>query len=91
MVKINLGDWSWIVRGKQRRAVIKCMDEVRIPTQISKECGLSLNHTSRVLREFEKRGLAKCLTPKEKVGRLYKLLERGDKVRQKLIKGNKDC
>ena len=85
MVKINLKDWSWVVRGKQRRTVIKYMDKAKIPTEIKEESGLSLNHVSRVLREFEKKGLAKCITPKEKVGRLYKLTQRGGRVR-KLLK-----
>ena len=85
MARVNLKDWSWIVRGKQRRAVIKHMNKTKIPTEIGKESGLSLNHASRVLREFEKKGLAKCLTPKERVGRLYKLTERGKAVMEKIL------
>ncbi len=91
MAKLNLKDLSWVLRGKQRRTIIKSMNGTKIPTQISKDSGLSLNHTSRVLRQFEKKGLVKCLTPREKVGRLYKLTARGESVRREMFKGSKDC
>jgi len=83
---MNIEKLSWVLRGKQRREIIKFMDKVQTPTQIAKRSRYSLNHTSRVLRDFVKKGIAKCLNPKEKTGRLYTLTKEGKEIRDKLIK-----
>jgi len=77
-------DYAWILRGKQRKKIMKILDKPKIPTQIKTDSGLSLNNVSDVLREFRKKGIAKCLNPKEKTGRLYKLTPKGKKVRELL-------
>jgi len=76
--------YSWVVRGKQRRKIIKVMDKPKIPTQIKEETRLSLNNVSDVLRMFKVKKIAKCLNPKEKTGRLYKLTPKGMKIRDAL-------
>ena len=43
-------DYSWIIRGKQRKKIIKIMNKSKIPTQIKAETKLSLNNVSDVLR-----------------------------------------
>lgn len=78
-------DYYWVVRGKQRRKIIKVMDKEKIPTEIKEETKLSLNNVSDVLREFKKKKIVKCLNPKEKTGRLYKLTPKGMRIRE-LIK-----
>ena len=79
-------DYSWIVRGKQRKKIIKVMDrnKPKIPTQIKEQTKLSLNNVSDVLREFKKKRIVKCLNPKEKTGRLYKLTPKGMRIREML-------
>ena len=77
-------DYFWVVRGKQRKKVIKVMNKAKIPTQIKEDAKLSLNNVSDVLREFKKKKLAKCLNPKEKTGRLYKLTPKGMKIKEML-------
>lgn len=75
-------DYSWIIRGKQRKKVIKAMNKPKIPTQIKEETHLSLNNVSDVLREFRKKKIVKCLNPQEKTGRLYKLTSKGMRIRE---------
>lgn len=78
---------SWVKRGKQRREIIRHIkDEVLTPSELAKESGYSLNHSSKVLNEFSKKGLAVCLNPCEKTGRLYKLTQQGKHIKKKLIK-----
>ena len=83
----ELEDYSWIVRGKQRKAVIKAITyrKPQTPTELAHKSKLSLNHTSRVLSELKKKELAKCLNPKNKTGRLYILTKKGKVVKDKLI------
>jgi len=75
-------DYYWIVRGKQRKKIIKVMGKAKIPTEIKEETKLSLNNVSDVLREFKKKKIVKCLNPKEKTGRLYKLTPKGMRIRE---------
>jgi len=75
-------DYSWVIRGKQKKKIIKVMNKPKIPTQIKEETHLSLNNVSDVLREFRKKKLAKCLNPNDKTGRLYKLTPKGMKIKE---------
>lgn len=75
-------DYSWIIRGNQRKKIIKAMNKPKIPTQIKEETHLSLNNVSDVLREFRKKKIVKCLNPQEKTGRLYKLTSKGMRIRE---------
>ena len=80
------GDYSWVVRGTQRKKVIKAMNKTKIPTEIKDDAKLSLNNVSDVLREFRKKKIAKCLNPDEKTGRLYKLTPKGMRIREMVEK-----
>jgi DNA-binding MarR family transcriptional regulator len=81
----GLNSYAWVIRGKQRRKIIKIMDKPKIPTEIKDETKLSLNNVSDILRLFEKKKIAKCLNPKEKTGRLYELTEKGKLIRDMII------
>ena len=85
MAKMSVKDYSWVIRGKQRRNIIKYIRDTDTPTQISGKSGYSLNNTSRVLNEFAKKGIAKCLNPKQKTGRLYALTTKGKIIKNKII------
>ena len=56
-MKINWGDYSFVVRGKQRRMIILLMDRGKTPTELKRESGLNFNNVSRVLVQFEKNKL----------------------------------
>lgn len=79
-------DYSWVVRGKQRKKVIGVMDKPKIPTEIKEDSKLSLNNVSDVLRDFRKKKIAKCVNPKEKTGRIYKLTSKGMRIKEMLEK-----
>jgi len=79
-------DYSWIVRGKQRRAIIKVLDEPKTPTLIKEETDIKISNISDVLRSMEKRKLAKCLNPHDKLGRLYQLTAKGKEIKKHLSK-----
>jgi predicted transcriptional regulator len=89
-MKFNWDDYSFVVRGKQRRKILSLMDGCKTPTELKKESGLNFNNVSRVLVQFTKHKLARCLTPKQKVGRVYTLTLRGKEVREELLRKYKD-
>ena len=80
-------DLSWVVRGKQRREIIIHINGPETPTEIARKSGYSLNHTSRVLNEFRKKGLVALLNPRQKTGRLYQLKQKGKIIKDR-IKSN---
>jgi len=77
-------EYPWVVKGSQRRKIIKVMTKPKIPTQIKDEANLSLNNVSDILREFRKKKIAKCVNPKEKTGRIYELTTKGMRIRDML-------
>ena len=77
-------NYSWVIRGKQKKKIIKVMNKPKIPTQIKEETHLSLNNVSDVLNEFRKKKIAKCLNPKEKTWRLYELTPKGMRIKEML-------
>ncbi len=79
-------DYSWIIRGSQKRKIIKALNKEnpKIPSQIKKETEISLNNVSDVLREFRKKKIVRCLNPKEKTGRLYELTPKGMRIKEKI-------
>jgi len=71
---------SYVVRGKNRKRVFLALETPKTPTQLSKELKIHLPHVSRALAELESKKLVECLTPSEKVGRIYRLSGEGKRV-----------
>ena len=84
MKKEDIEQLSWVLRGKQRRDIIKHVDGPQTPTKIAGKSGYSLNHTSKILNDFKKQGLVKLLNPKQKTGRLYQLTEKGKIIKDQI-------
>ena len=77
-------EYSWIIKGSQRTKILKAMDKPKIPTQIKNDTNLALNNVSDVLREFRKKKIVRCVNPKEKTGRVYKLTPKGLRIKEML-------
>jgi DNA-binding MarR family transcriptional regulator len=75
---------SYALRSKQRRAIIISLERPKTPTQIAHETKLSTAHVSRTLREFCSKKIAKCETPKAKIGRVYRLTKKGKEILKNL-------
>ena len=84
MEKEDIHLYSWVLRGSQRRKVLGVMDKPKTPTIVKEETNIKVSNVSDVLREMEDKGLAKCLNPKDRKGRLYSLTKKGFKVREEV-------
>ena len=78
---------SFVARGKNRSKVLNSLDSVQTPTEISKRLKIQRSTVSRTISELKEKGLVKCLTPQEKMGRLYTLSSSGKKICEILRKG----
>ena len=84
-------DWDlykFVIRGKCKTSVLLSLNKKnpKTPTQIKKELGCWFNSSDRSLMELVKEGLTKCLNPEDKIGRLYLLTEKGQCVKDKILK-----
>jgi len=87
---INYKLYAWVVRGTQRVAVLKAIHKPQTPKQIRKNSvhyndKVSLNNACDVLRDFLKQGIAVCLNPEDRTGKVYKLTDDGEKIRNALM------
>ncbi|MCK5333349.1 MAG: ArsR family transcriptional regulator [Candidatus Aenigmarchaeota archaeon] len=85
-------DWelySWIVRGSQRKKIITSLSKPKIPTEIKNETKLSIAHVSNVLKQFQEKHIADCLTPEVHSGKIYALTKKGMVVREQIMKYGK--
>lgn len=71
---------SFVARSNKRISLLKALANPKTPTQLAKELNTHRSAISRDLLKLEKRGLVKCLTPNEKVFRLYKISTKGNKI-----------
>ncbi len=83
-------DLIWLIRGRQRRLVFSKLKAEFIPNAQRKEINieakkaLSLREMSRHLRNFEKRGLVRCLNRKDPYNKIYELTEKGKSLQEEL-------
>jgi len=77
-------DLSYVLRAKNRKRVISALNEPKLPSQLAEELKMHISHVSRTLNELEKAEIAECLTPEEKVGRLYGLTRKGKEIRDRI-------
>ena len=71
---------SFVSRGKIRKKVLSNLDKPLTPTQLSEKIKTHRSTTSRAILALEKKGLVECITPKENMGRFYRLTKLGQKV-----------
>ena len=77
---------SYIVRGKVRLSILNVLDKPMTPTKIAEQLKNHRSTISRSLIDMEKRGFVKCLTPKEKTGRLYLITKKGKSILKNIRK-----
>lgn len=73
-------DVSYVIASKTRKAVLLKLETPRTPTFLSKELNVNLANISRGLAELEDKDIVVCLTPNQKVGKIYSLTKKGTDI-----------
>lgn len=69
---------SFIKSSKNRTKIILSINnDIKIPSEISKDTNIRLNYVSALLLELKEAGIVTCLNEESKKGRLYKLTKEG--------------
>lgn len=71
---------SFVTRGKIRKRILINLDKPLTPTQLSERIKNHRSTISRTLLALEKKGLVKCITPNENMGRFYEITKKGKKI-----------
>lgn len=83
-------DWSaysFVHRSKQRRSILFSLHGRRLtPTRIAELTDMQTSNVSRALKGLEGKGLVKCLTPGERIGKFYTLTEAGAEILKEIQK-----
>ena len=78
---------SFVSRGKIRKVVLSNLIKPHTPTELSHIIKTHRSTTSRTILALERKGLVKCITPKEKMGRYYEITDIGKQILQKINVG----
>ncbi len=82
-------DWFKLGRvksSKNKQIIIKALNKPKTPTELSRELKVARSTCSNTLLELQRMGLVICLTPKLRMGRLYKLTREGQEIKKELEK-----
>jgi len=77
---------SSIRRSKIKPKILSLLKEAKTPTDLKKILGVHRESVSRALLEMEKKGLVKCLNPKQPNFRYYQTTDKGKRIEKKLQK-----
>lgn len=81
---------SYIKRSRNRTEIVIALGEnFKMPSEISRDMNLKISQISAILSDLKKEEIAVCINEEEKVGRLYKLTEKGNEA-YKIIKKNEE-
>ena len=76
---------EYVKRSKHRTMAMKSlMEDIKTPSEITRDTGKALANASAPLMQLRERGLVECINPEAAKGRLYRLTEKGEKVAEKL-------
>lgn len=75
---------SFVLRGKNRKAVLLSLRTPKTPTILAMELHTSIPNISRALRELRSRRLVESLTPNARTGKLYVTTSEGQAVSLKV-------
>ncbi|MGI0022863.1 MAG: winged helix-turn-helix domain-containing protein [Nitrososphaeraceae archaeon] len=83
---MSWNDVSYVIASKTRKSIILKLEIPRTPTFLAKDLDLNIANVSRAITELEDKGIVVCLTPKQKVGKIYSLTKKGKDVVLKIKK-----
>lgn len=81
---MSWNDVSYVIGSKTRKAILLKLETPRTPTFLAKDLDVNLANISRALSELEDKDIIVCLTPKQKVGKIYALTKKGKTLLEKI-------
>ena len=81
MKKEIIGKVAYIKSSKNRYKVLQTLyDDFKLPSEISKETDIRLNHVSALLKDLKENDFVLCLNEDDAKGRMYVITDTGKEV-----------
>ncbi|KAA9396668.1 transcriptional regulator [Haloarcula sp. CBA1130] len=78
---MDVEEYSWVKASEYRENILLAVEEKpRTPKELSEMNDYYLSHVSNVLSDLNSHGLAECITPKKKKGRLWAATGAGEAI-----------
>jgi len=77
---MSWGDVSYLLRSKLSVKILEALNKEMAPKQISEATDIARSNVSTKLAELSKRGLVRCLNPKDRKWRFYIITDKGKTV-----------
>jgi len=83
-------DWklyAWVKRGNRRKDVLKLISNSKqslSAKDITNELKMSLSQISFLLKELSEKELILCLNPKDNIGKIYRLTQKGEEMNHEI-------
>lgn len=82
---VDMTDTFWelvgyVKRSPNRIKALKLLETATMPSELDRKMKISLTHASKIVRELHSKKLVICLNEKLKLGRIYRITEKGKKV-----------
>ena len=75
---------SYVIRSKVRKGVLIKLESPKTPTILAHELHTSMPNISRALHELLSKELVECITPKARVGKIYRNTRKGKETLLKI-------
>ena len=79
-------DWelvAWVKRGKRRISILRLLKLSSSPltaNEIKYKLKIAISQASFTLKELSEKSLIECLNPNDKIGKLYKIIKKGEMI-----------
>lgn len=78
---MDVEEYSWVKASEYRENILLALEtKPRTPKELSEMTDYYLSHVSNVLSDLEDHGLARCITPEKRKGRLWAATEKGKEL-----------
>ena len=77
---MDWGLYAWVNRGSRRKSVLELLAKSQKPlstNDIKKSLKIAISQASFTLKELLSKNLIDCVNPKDKIGRLYSISNKG--------------
>ena len=80
-----LKELAYVQMSRHRTKIMETLKkEPEIPSKIAKKSGINPNNVSNTIKQLRNHELVECVNPEYKMGRLYRLTDKGKNVAENL-------
>lgn len=81
----ELDKYGYVISSPRRKTTVLALEgDPGTPKELGERSDISLSHVSNILSDLSEEGIAVCVNPERKRGRVYRLTEIGSRIANKI-------